>query len=75
MRCYSCDRINASHHDTETGRFYCNTCWDIIELTIGKKRSVLTEEEKDVTIDVLMEEEAEIADAIIESRGHASDVS
>lgn len=74
MRCYSCDRINASHNDGTTGRTYCSTCWDIIELAIGKKKS-LTEKHDDATIDVLMEEEVDIADAIIESRSHTSEVS
>ena len=81
MRCYSCDRINASHFDGDTGRMYCGVCWPIIEdaiqsgFTGGGKTLVLTDEESYVTIEELMEEEQGITDAIREASSNSSDVS
>ncbi len=81
MRCYSCDRINATHHDGDTGRTYCTTCWNVIEDTItsgndnGAGTPRLTSDEFHVTIEELMEEEQGIQDAYRETSSDTSDMS
>ena len=80
MRCYSCDRPNSTHHDGDTGRIYCTTCWNVIEDTIsvssdkGKGTPRLTSEEIHVTLEELMEEEQGIIDAFRETFEDTSDM-
>jgi len=74
MRCFACDRIHSTYHDGPTGRFYCNNCINLIWLDLGSRKQGLTDGEKSVTLEELVEEEFGIKDAISEF-ADSSDVS
>lgn len=75
MRCYACDRQNASHHDGATGRDYCTHCWNIIEDTIGLVDDEgLTDTSRHVTLEDVVLDSEDISSAIREASSYSSDM-
>lgn len=81
MRCYACDRQNAGHNDTDTGRHYCSTCWNVIEDLMKtpdsdiEGESILTSGIRYVTLEAVLDEEEELNSVIKEALGDAPDMS
>lgn len=75
MRCYACDRPNSARHDTDTERWYCTHCWNIIEDTIGlENEEGLTDLVRYATLEDVLEDNEDISSAIITTRSDSSDL-